>query len=186
CHGGERLEQAGVDGVPGCGDRLVEVDRVQGDRAGASVDHGLDRVAHVRRAVLHGRLGEAVGLDVGVRDVVQVTGAGVDDHVGVTVDGEERGDAGDAVLDLAVYQDAAVGGEGVVQEEVEGAERIHRHGQLVEDVGDRDALHLRARVEGGVTAAARVVELVLERSRHHRLGGGEAAVDARVASGAVE
>ena len=83
-------------------------------------------------------------------------------------------------------QHAAVVGQRVVQEEVEGAERVDRHGELVEDVVDRDALHLSAGVEGGVATARWVVELALLRPGHHGLRRRQPAVDARVACGAVE
>ncbi len=137
-------------------------------------------------AVLHRGLGESIGLHVRVGDVVEVARLVVGDHVRVTVNGEERGDAGDPVLDVAVHEDTAVAGERVVEEEVERAEGVDRHGELVDDVVDRDALHLRAGVERRVATTGRVVELALLRPRDHGLGGREAAVDARVTGGSVE
>ena len=142
------------------------------------VDHRLDGVAHVRRAVaLLVRLGEERRLDVRVGDPHQVARCRVDHDVRVRVDGEERRQRGDARLDLPVDERAAVRGERVVEEEVEATEVLERERELVDRVGDRDADLAAVGVDGAVTAARRVVELRLRGARDDVLGGVQAAVD---------
>ncbi len=106
-HRVERLEQAGEGGGIDAQHRVLRVDRIEGDVALVGVDHDLDRVADVADAAL-GRLGigKALAGRVGVLDPDQT--AVVDHQVGVAIEGQERRDLADPVLDLAPELDAAV------------------------------------------------------------------------------
>ena len=108
---------------------------------------------------------------------------GIHHDVRIRVDREERRQRGDAGADLTVDQHAAVGGQRVVEEEVETAEVLERERQLVDRVGDRDAVLAGVGVDRVGLAARRIVELRLGGARDDALGGVEPAVDARVGGG---
>ncbi len=179
------MEQPGIDAAPRGGERLVHVHRVEGDGAGAGVDHRLDGVALVGDPVDVVGFREAAGLHVRIRDPHQIIGLRVGHDVGVRVDGQERRDALDPLVDGPVDQDRALAVGDVAQEEVEAPELGDGGGQLVDRVVDREAGHAGAGVHVGVRRR-RVIELQLVGVDHHRLLGLLTAVDLRVAAGAVE
>ena len=92
----------------GRGDRIRRIGDIERGGAVVGVDHDLHGVADVVDAAAGGRrVRIAVARRVGVVDPEQ---AAVGEHqIRIAIEGEERRDLGDALADVAVEDDAALG-----------------------------------------------------------------------------
>ena len=139
------------------------VEDVEGGGAVVGVDDDFDAVADV----VYGVVGEVVvgGVGVGVGGGVGVEDPGeaavvADDEVGIVVEGEEGGEGGYALTDVAAHEEAAVGGDVVAEGELADVAAVDGEEDAAEEVADADAAG--ALVGGEVVALAlRVVELLL-------------------------
>jgi hypothetical protein len=159
----EGWEDAAVGGDDGILGYARGVEDVEGGRAVVGVDDDFDAVADVVHGVVAegvvGGIGVGVGSGVGVEDPGEFAGV-ADDEVGVLVEGEEGGEGGYALADVAAHEEAAVRGDVVAEGELADVAAIEGEEDAAEEASEADASC--ALVGGEIVALALgVVELLL-------------------------
>ena len=144
-HAVQRREDAGEDARPGPDQRIGRRAHIGGQRPVVRVDHELDAVPHVGRAVAQPLgVGIVVRGGVGVEDPLER--AVVREHqIGIAIEPEERQRRLRPVHDVPVVEHPAVVGDVLREEDLGPSRTGRRAASAAEQVADPDAARCRRR-----------------------------------------